>query len=89
MAASQILTVEVAEAAMVQAEAETQPDDSTMAAGNVKVTDGVELGHVVKNIAVEAGADGVRVGSPNRIDDHTNTALEDSKISSGRSDGAP
>ena len=76
------MLVEVAEAAMVQAEPETQQDDSTMAVDNVKVTDGVEFGHVVKKMVGEAGADGVRIGNPNKIDDHANTAIEDKAKSS-------
>ena len=60
---------------MVQ-EAETQPDDSTVATDNVTVTDGVQVGHISKKNAVEAGADGIRVGSLNRIDDRANTASD-------------
>ena len=70
----------------MQAEAETQPDDSTMAADNVTETDGVPVGYISKKIAVEAGQDGILAGSPNRIDDHENTAIEDRAQSSAVDD---
>ena len=80
---SRSLLVEVAEAAMFQAEAERQPDDSTMVENNEKVTDGIELGLVAKkNFAAEAGAEGSQVGSPSRIDDRA------SKNHSGRPNGS-
>ena len=63
------MLLEVADASMMQAEAETQPDDSTMPVDSVTVTDGVPVGHISKKIAVKAG-------EPNRIDDHENTAIE-------------
>ena len=56
---------------MMQAEAETQPDDSTKAADNVTETDGVE---------------NCCRGRPNRIDDHENTAIEDREKSSAVDD---
>ena len=51
---------------------------------NVIVTDGVEVGYYFekKKIAVEAGVDGIRVGCPNRIDEHCNR--RQSKIYDGR-----
>ena len=76
------MLAEVAEAAMMQAEAETQPDDPAMAVGNVTETDGVPVGQISKKIAVEAGGSGMRPGSLNRIEDHENTAIED-RFSSG------
>ena len=61
----------------MQAEAETKPDDPAMVVDNATETDGVPVVHISKKIAVEAGGDGMRAGSPNRIDDHENTSIED------------
>ena len=57
-----------------------------MAADNVTETDGVPVGCISKKIAVEAGEDGIRAGSPKRIDDHENTAIEDRAQSSAVDD---
>ena len=71
------MLAEVAEAFTTQAESETQPDGPAMAVDNVTEMDGAPVGHISKNIAVEAGGDGLRAGSSNRIDEHANTATDD------------
>ena len=69
---------EVAEAAMMQAEAGTQPDDPAVAVDSATETDGVPMGHILKKIAVEAGGmECVLVAQTGRIDDHENTAIAD------------
>ena len=57
-----------------------------MAVDNVTKTDGVPVGHISKKIAVEAGGDGMRLGSLNRIEDHENTAIENRATSSAVDD---
>ena len=71
------MLAEVADPAMMQVDAETEPDDPAVAVDNVTETDGVPVGHISKNIAFEAGGDGMRAGCPNMIDDHENIAIED------------
>ena len=71
------MLAEAAEAATTQAESETQPGGPAVAVDNVTEMDGAPVGHISKNIAVEAGGDGMRAGRSNRIDEHANTAIDD------------
>ena len=54
------MLAEVAEAAMVLAEAPTQPDGLLVAVDKVTDTAGAPAGHLSKKMTVETGEDGVR-----------------------------
>ena len=83
------MLAEVAEAAMVLAEAQTQPDDLLMAVDKVTDTAGAPASHLSKKMTVETGEDGVRAGCPQKVDAYEKTVIEDrtKKLYVGRSDG--
>ena len=83
------MLAEVAEAAMVLAEAQTQPDDLLMAVDKVTDTAGAPASHLSKKMTVETGEDGVRAGCPQKVDAYEKTVIEDrtKQLPVGRSDG--
>ena len=83
------MLAEAAEAAMVLAEAQTQPDDLLMAVDKVTDTAGAPASHLSKKMTVETGEDGVRAGCPQKVDAYEKTVIEDrtKKLYVGRSDG--
>ena len=60
------MLAEVAEAAMVLAEAQTQPDDLLMAVDKVTDTAGAPASHLSKKMTAETGEDGCAGGMPTK-----------------------